>query len=88
MALEIERSFRVASDASRASVVHSTRISVGSLQSGALICRAYEAYLELHAPPIISFEHAWFLLFALARRGRCAARCNHARAPLRPVHDS
>jgi hypothetical protein len=43
------------------------RYRVGSLESGALICRAYEAYLELHAPPIISFEHAWFLLFALAR---------------------
>jgi hypothetical protein len=44
------------------------RYRVGSLESGALICQAYEAYLELHAPPIISFEHAWFLLFALARR--------------------
>ncbi len=26
-----------------------------------------EAYLELHAPVSISFEHAWFLLLALAR---------------------
>ncbi len=41
---------------------------VGSLDSGTLLCRAYEAYLELHAPACISFEHAWFLLLALARR--------------------
>ena len=50
---------------------------VGSLESGALFCRAYEAYTELHAPAAISFEHAWFLLLALARgdelgMGRCA----------------
>jgi hypothetical protein len=41
---------------------------IGSLESGALLCSAYEAYLQLHAPASISFEHAWFLLFALARR--------------------
>ncbi len=41
---------------------------VGALESGILLCQAYEAYLELHAPAGISFEHAWFLLFALARR--------------------
>jgi hypothetical protein len=52
------------------------RYRVGSLESGAMICQAYEAYLELHAPPIISFEHAWFLLFALARRDEITlARC-------------
>jgi Flagellar transcriptional activator (FlhC) len=50
---------------------------VGSLESGALLCRAYEAYEEMHDPASISFEHAWFLLLALARRdevgiGRCA----------------
>jgi hypothetical protein len=50
---------------------------VGSLESGAVICRAYEAYRELHSPAVISFEHAWFLLLALRRRdeigvGRCA----------------
>jgi hypothetical protein len=50
---------------------------VGSLESGALLCRAYEAYLDLHAPASISFEHAWFLLLALARHdevgiSRCA----------------
>jgi Flagellar transcriptional activator (FlhC) len=55
-----------------------SRYRVGSLESGALICQAYEAYLELHAPASISFEHAWFLLFALARRDelgifRCSA---------------
>jgi len=41
---------------------------VGSLESGLLLCQTYEAYLELHTPVIISFEHAWFLLLALARR--------------------
>jgi hypothetical protein len=45
-----------------------SRYRVGSLESGALLCRAYEAYLDLHAPASISFEHAWFLLLALARR--------------------
>src|SRR5208282_5003510 len=50
---------------------------VGSLESGALVCAAYETYQELHSPCLISFEHAWFLLLALGRRdeialGRCA----------------
>jgi hypothetical protein len=49
---------------------------VGSLESGTLLCRAYEAYSELHAPASISFEHAWFLLLALARRDEVGiARC-------------
>jgi len=53
------------------------RYRVGSLESGAVLCQAYEAYLELHVPAGISFEHAWFLLLALARRdevgiSRCA----------------
>src|SRR5258708_3913031 len=53
------------------------RYRVGSLESGVLLCQAYEAYLDLHAPVGISFEHAWFLLLALARRdevgiSRCA----------------
>jgi Flagellar transcriptional activator (FlhC) len=49
---------------------------LGSLESGALLCRAYEAYLELHAPASISFEHAWFLLLALARHDEVGiARC-------------
>jgi hypothetical protein len=49
---------------------------VGSLESGALLCEAYEAYLSLHAPVRISFEHAWFLLLALARHQELAlARC-------------
>jgi hypothetical protein len=52
------------------------RYRVGSLESGALLCRAYEAYLELHAPEGISFEHAWFLLLALARHDEVdVARC-------------
>ena len=41
---------------------------LGSLDSGTLLCRAYETYRHLHAPADISFEHAWFLLAALARR--------------------
>jgi hypothetical protein len=53
-----------------------SRYRVGSLDSGALLCQAYEAYTELHAPVRISFEHAWFLLMALARREEIgAARC-------------
>jgi len=49
---------------------------VGSLESGTLLCQAYEAYRQLHAPAAISFEHAWFLLLALARRDELAlARC-------------
>jgi len=55
-----------------------SRYRIGSLDSGMLLCQAYEAYTELHAPARISFEHAWFLLIALARRDeldvmRCAA---------------
>ena len=50
---------------------------VGSLESGTLLCQAYEAYLELHAPASISFEHGWFLLMALARRDEVAiSRCD------------
>jgi len=45
-----------------------SRYRVGSLDSGTLLCQAYESYIELHAPASISFEHAWFLLIALARR--------------------
>jgi hypothetical protein len=47
---------------------------VGSLESGALVCGAYEAYEELHTPAVISFEHAWFLLIALGRRDVIALR--------------
>jgi hypothetical protein len=53
-----------------------SRYRVGSLESGALLCRAYEAYIDLHAPACISFEHAWFLLLALARHDEVdVARC-------------
>src|ERR1700744_6292431 len=45
---------------------------VGSLHSGALLCGGYEAYQELHTPAVISFEHAWFLLFALGRSDEIA----------------
>jgi hypothetical protein len=52
------------------------RYRVGSLESGALLCRAYEAYLQMHTPVSISFEHAWFLLLALARHDEVGiARC-------------
>ena len=52
------------------------RYRLGSLDSGALLCRAYEAYREMHKPASISFEHAWFLLLALARRDEVGvARC-------------
>jgi hypothetical protein len=54
-----------------------SRYRVGSLESGALLCQAYEAYLELHTPVSISFEHAWFLLLALARRDEVGiSRCD------------
>ncbi|MDP9066407.1 MAG: hypothetical protein M3O06_11135, partial [Pseudomonadota bacterium] len=36
-----------------------------------------EQYLGLHAPPRISFEHAWFLLLALSRRDEIGiVRCS------------
>ena len=51
--------------------------SIGSLESGTLLCQAYEAYLDLHAPASISFEHGWFLLMALARHDEVAiSRCD------------
>jgi hypothetical protein len=54
-----------------------SRYRVGSLESGTLLCQAYEAYLEFHAPASISFEHAWFLLTALSRRDELGvARCD------------
>jgi len=53
-----------------------SRYRLGSLESGTLLCQAYEAYLELHTPKSISFEHAWFLLLALARRDEVSVtRC-------------
>ncbi len=53
-----------------------SRYRVGSLESGILLCQTYEAYLELHTPVSISFEHAWFLLLALARRDEVSVvRC-------------
>jgi Flagellar transcriptional activator (FlhC) len=52
------------------------RFRLGSLESGALLCQAFEAYLELHAPASISFEHAWFLLLALSRHDEVSiSRC-------------
>ena len=54
------------------------RYRVGSLDSGILLCQAYEAYIELHVPAGISFEHAWFLLFALARLVEVGISCCEA----------
>ncbi len=49
---------------------------LGSIESGTLLCQAYEAYLDLHEPAGISFEHAWFLLLALARHNELGlSRC-------------
>lgn len=49
---------------------------LGSLEGGALLCHAFETYFELHTPALISFEHAWFLLLALARGDELRmARC-------------
>lgn len=45
---------------------------VGSLESRLLLSRTYEADLEFHTPVSISFEHAGFLLLALARRDEVA----------------
>jgi hypothetical protein len=54
------------------------RFRLGSLDSGSLLCEAYESYAGLHAPAQISFEHAWFLLLALGRRDELAiVRCEH-----------
>jgi hypothetical protein len=53
-----------------------SRYRVGSLESGTLLCLAYESYLAFHAPVNISFEHAWFLLLALSRRDELSVmRC-------------
>ena len=53
-----------------------SRYRLGSLESGALLCAAYEAYVDLHCPARISFEHAWFLLLALGRRDELSVvRC-------------
>lgn len=53
-----------------------SRYRIGAVDSGLLLCRAYEAFVDLHAPARISFEHAWFLLAALAGRAELdLARC-------------
>jgi hypothetical protein len=63
-----------------------SRYRVGSLESGALLCQAYETYLDLHAPASISFEHAWFLLLALARHDAVSmARCEECGGLRRPL---
>lgn len=51
-----------------------SRYRLGSLDSGVRLCQAYETYTELHSPAGISFEHAWFLLLALARRDELTLR--------------
>lgn len=50
--------------------------SIGSIESGTVLCQSYESYLEVHATAAISFEHAWFLLMALSSRDELGmARC-------------
>jgi hypothetical protein len=41
--------------------------SLPGLNRGELLCQAYESYRALIGKPLISFEHAVFLLLALAR---------------------
>jgi hypothetical protein len=46
-----------------------TPCRLGSLPSCLSLCQAYETYLDLHrSTQRLSFENAWFLLLALARR--------------------
>jgi hypothetical protein len=53
---------------------------VGSLESGAMLCASYETYCHMHFPALISFEHAWFLLLALARGDEIGLlRCGRCR---------
>ncbi|HLW24149.1 MAG TPA: hypothetical protein VKT22_07290 [Steroidobacteraceae bacterium] len=55
-----------------------SRYRLGTLESGLLLCEAYEAYVELHSPVRVSFEHGWFLLLAIARREEIGLRrCEH-----------
>lgn len=52
-----------------------------SVAQGELLCIAYETYLALVAEPRISFEHAAFLVIALARGDELALRhCNECGA--------
>ena len=45
------------------------KLELRSIASCLLLCQAYETYVDLHAAAErLSFEHAWFLLLALARR--------------------
>jgi hypothetical protein len=54
-----------------------SRYRLGSLESGNLLCQAYESYVDFHSPASISFEHAWFLLIALTRRDELSVvACN------------
>ena len=49
---------------------HSTSAALGpcgTLGRGELLCQAYESYRSLVGTPLIGFEHAVFLLTALAR---------------------
>jgi hypothetical protein len=51
------------------------RFRLGSLEAGATLCAAFETYRRLHNPRLISFEHAWSLLLALARHEVTLTRC-------------
>jgi hypothetical protein len=55
----------------------SSRYRIGSLESGTLLCQAYEAYLELHSPAGFPSSTRGSCCCALARprRGRCFRAC-------------
>lgn len=60
-----------------------------ALEYGQLFCDAYEAYLQIWAGETLSFEHAWFLLCALAQGDELhIADCRRCRAPyVRDAYD-
>jgi hypothetical protein len=57
--------------------------SFAGLNRGELLCQAYESYRTLFPSPLISFEHAVFLLGALWRGNeRVLGRCRDCSALL------
>ena len=64
-----------------ASQVADARRSLPGIQRGEALCEAYEIYRQLVGTPRIGFEHAVFLVTALARGDELAAsRCTGCRA--------
>jgi hypothetical protein len=61
--------------------VADARRSLPGVQRGEALCAAFETYLRLVQTPHISFEHAVFLVFALARGDELAAAlCSDCRS--------